>query len=141
MKRIIFPWAVILLVISMALVSYAKMEKIVISKGDLPDLKGKWKGSRFVDMSGGRNTDLEIINDSLPVQGKFTFYDVLMGSQSGQQTAITDLKGWINDQGNLLFKGPNIEVELSLYKDDGKMKLEGNFFSQGAKGTMSFKKK
>ncbi len=41
MKRIFFPWGVILLVISMALVSYAKWEKIAISKGNLAELKGE----------------------------------------------------------------------------------------------------
>jgi hypothetical protein len=40
----------------------------------------------------------------------------------------------------LLITGSNIEVELSLYKDDGKKKLEGNFFWTGKKGTMSFTK-
>jgi hypothetical protein len=47
MKRIIFPWGVILLIISMALMSYAKMGKIAISEGNLLDLKGKWTGSRI----------------------------------------------------------------------------------------------
>jgi hypothetical protein len=50
-------------------------------------------------------------------------------------------KGKINDQGNLLIIGSNIEVELSLYKDDGETKLDGNFSLGGARGTMSFKKK
>lgn len=141
MKRIIFPWGVILLIISMALVSYAKMEKIVISEGNLADLKGKWIGSRIGGSGMRLNTDLEISNDSLPVQGRFIFYDVMRGGRHGE-TQITDFKnGKINDQGNLLIKGSNIEVELSLYKDDDKKKLEGNFFWLGAKGTMSFTKK
>jgi hypothetical protein len=46
-KRIIFPLGVTLLIIFIALVSYAKMEKIAISEGNLPDLKGKWTGSRI----------------------------------------------------------------------------------------------
>jgi hypothetical protein len=41
----------------------------------------------------------------------------------------------------LLIIGSNIEAELSLYEDDGKMKLEGNFSWGGVRGTMSFKKK
>jgi hypothetical protein len=87
------------------------------------------------------NTDLEISNDSLPVQGKFIFYDIMRSGRRGE-TEIRDFNnGKINDQGNLFIKGGNMEVELSLYKDDGKMKLEGNFFWTGAKGTMSFKKK
>jgi hypothetical protein len=86
------------------------------------------------------NTDLEISNDSLPVQDKFIFYDVMRSGRRGE-TEIRDFKnGKINDQGNLLITGSNIEVELSLYKDDGKKKLEGNFFWTGKKGTMSFTK-
>jgi len=139
MKRMIFPWSVILLIISMALVSYAKMEKIAISAGNLADLKGKWVGSRLVGTGTTRNTDLEISNDSLPVQGKITFYDVRRPGKPGT-TVVVDFKGKINDQGNLFITGSNTEVELSLYKDDGKMKLEGDFFWTGVKGTMSFKK-
>jgi hypothetical protein len=141
MKRIIFPWGVILLIISMALVSYAKMEKIAISEGNLPDLKGKWTGSRIGGGGMRLNTDFEISNDSLPVQGRFIFYDVMRSGRRGETQIIDFKNGKINDQGNLLITGSNIEVELSLYKDDGKKKLEGNYFWTGAKGTMSFKKK
>ena len=144
MKRIIFPWGVILLIVSIALVSYAKMEKTAISKDNLADLKGKWIGSRFIGKGSPQNTDLEISNDSLPVQGQFIFYDMRKrGGRGGTSDTVTiDFKkGKINDQGNLLIIGSGIEAELSLYKDDGKVKLEGNFFWTGAKGTMSFKKK
>jgi len=140
MKRIIFPWGVILLIISMALVSYAKMEKIAISESNLADLKGKWIGNRTVGTTVVKNTDLEITNDSLPLECKLTNYDVTFGYRSATTVSV-DFKGRINDQGNLLLKGPEIEVELSLYKDDGKMKLEGNYFWKGVRGTMSLKKK
>jgi hypothetical protein len=141
MRKIVFPWGVILLTISIALVSYAEMEKIAISEGNLADLKGKWTGSRTLGMGIQRNTDFEISNDSLPVQGKFIFYDFMRSGRRGETEIIDFKNGKINDQGNLLIVGSNMEVELSLYKDDGKMKLEGNFFWTGAKGTMSFKKK
>jgi hypothetical protein len=140
MKRIIFPLGVTLLIISMALLSYAKMEKIAISKSNLPDLKGKWTGSRIMGPGTQLNTDLEISNDTLPMQGKFIFYDIQRPGRRGE-TEIKDFQGKINDQGNLVITGSNVEVELSLYKDDGKMKLEGNLFWTGAKGTLSFKKK
>ena len=140
MKRIIFPWGVILLIISIALVSYAKMEKIAVSESNLADLKGKWTGSRTVSTTQVKNTDLEITNDSLPLECKLTNYDVTFGGRSATTVSV-DFKGRINDQGNLLLRGPEIEVELSLYKDDGKMKLEGNYFWKGVRGTMSLKKK
>jgi len=140
MKRIIIPWGVILLIISMALVTYAKMEKVAISKDNLAELKGNWTGDRGVGPGDTRNTDLEIANDTLPVQGKFVFYDV-RGAGGGGKTVTFDFKGKINQQGNLLVVGGNTKIELSLYKDDGKMKLEGNYFWYETKGTMSFKKK
>ena len=140
MKRIIFSGCIILLLVSIVFVGYAEMQKIAISKDNLADLKGKWVGSRSGRTGTSLNTDLEISNDSLPVEGKITFYDVQRPGKA-RTTETTDFKGKINDQGNLFFKGPNNEVELSLYKDDGKMKLEGNFYWFGSKGTMSFKKK
>jgi len=136
----IFSGCILLVLASMVFVSYAEMQKIAISKEKLADLKGKWVGTRTLGPGIDVNTDLEISNDSLPVQCKFTFYNVRKAGKS-DTTEIRDVKGRINDQGNLFVKGPNNEVELSLYKDDGKMKLEGNFFWFGGKGTMSFKKK
>jgi hypothetical protein len=125
----------------MALVSYAKMEKMAISKDNLADLKGNWIGSRSVGPGTQLNTDFEISNDGVPVQGKFIFYDVRRSGRRGETKVIDFKNGKINDQGNLLIVSSNMEAELSLYKDDGQMKLEGDFFWAGVKGTMSFKKK
>ncbi len=141
MRRTALSWGVILLIISLALVSYAKMEKIAISKDNLADLKGNWIGSRMVGPGTRLNTDFEISNDSLPIQGKFIFYDVKRSGKASTTQIIDFKNGKINNEGNLLILGSNIEVDLSLYKDDGKMKLEGNYFWMGVKGTLSFKKK
>jgi len=136
----IFSVGIVLVLASMVFVSYAEMQKVVLSESNLADLKGKWVGSRNTAARMGINTDLEISNDSLPVQGKLTFYNVRKAGGKSDTTEIRDFKGKINDQGNLFFKGPNNELELSLYKDDGKMKLEGNFYWFGSSGAMSFKK-
>jgi hypothetical protein len=136
----IFSGCIILVLASMVFVSYAEMQKIALSQANLADLKGKWVGSRTIGPGTAKNTDLEISNDSLPVQVKLIFYDVKKAGKA-TTTEIKDFKGKINDQGNLFHKGPDNEVELSLYKDDGKMKLEGTFYWFGSKGTMSFKKK
>jgi hypothetical protein len=142
MKKIISLWGVVLLIISMTLVGYAKMEKTAISKGNLAGLKGEWVGTRTIGPGRDLNTDLEILNDTLPVHTKFILYDVEKKGRQRGETLTTEFKsGKINDQGNLLVTGNNIEVELSLFEDDGKKKLEGNFFWKGTKGTMSFKKK
>jgi hypothetical protein len=124
----------------MALVSYAKMEKTAITESNLADLKGIWIGMRTYGGNEQKNTNLIISNDSLPLACKFTFYNVRYGNRPGT-TVPVDFLGKINDQGNLLFEGPEINVELSLYKDDGKMKLEGKYFWTGINGTMWFKKK
>ncbi len=46
MKRLIFSGSIMLLLASMAIVSYAAWQKIAISQSNLADLKGKWVGSR-----------------------------------------------------------------------------------------------
>ena len=140
MKRMIFSVGIVLVLASMVFVSYAEMQKIALSEGNLADLKGKWLGSRDTGGRTGINTDLEIFNDSLPVQGKIIFYNVRKAGGKSDTTETREFKAKINDQGNLFFKGPNNELELSLYKDDGKMKLEGNFYWFGSSGAMSFKK-
>ena len=52
------------------------MEKIAISEGNLAELKGEWIGSRTIGPGTVKNTDLEILNDTLPLQVKLIFYDV-----------------------------------------------------------------
>jgi hypothetical protein len=141
MKRVILPGGVIVLIISLALGCYAKMEKTAISVGNLADLKGKWVGSRTVRMNT-LNTDLEISNDSLPVQGKVIFYQVGRPGVTSMRQIFNFKDGEVNDKGNLLITSSPVELELSLYKDAGKMKLEGDFTSMGGvRGTMSFEKK
>jgi hypothetical protein len=88
------------------------------------------------------NTDLEISNDSLPVQGKVIFYQVGRPGVTSMRQIFNFKDGEVNDKGNLLITSSPVELELSLYKDAGKMKLEGDFTSMGGvRGTMSFEKK
>ena len=143
MKRMIFAGFIMLVLALMVSVSYAEMKKIPLSKDNLADLKGKWTGSRNVPGRMGLDTDLEISSDSLPIDGKLTFYRVRKKGRgaSNEETQIHNIKAKINDQGNLYFKGSNSEMELSLYDDDGKMKLEGKFYWSGANGEMWLKKK
>jgi hypothetical protein len=143
MKRMIFSGAIILVLASMVFVSHAETQKVALSKDNLADLKGEWRGSRDVQGRGGLDTDLEISNDSLPLEVKLTFYRARKKGRgaSAEETQIHNFKAKINDQGNLFFKGSNSELELSLYKDNGSMKLEGNFYWSGSVGTMSLKKK
>ena len=143
MKRIvIFSGCIILVLASIVFMSYGEMQKIAISIANLSGLKGNWVGSRTTGPGESRNTDLEISNDSLPLQCKFTLYDFENIQGRGKtKTLDRDLKGKINEEGNLFVEAGNVTVELSLYDDGGKKKLEGNYFWGGRKGTMSFKKK
>ncbi len=141
MKRMIFSGCIIVLLASVVYVSYGEMQKTSISEANLADLKGKWTGYRSPGAGMMLNTDLEISSEGLPVQGKLTYYDVRRPGQSGTTETIGFKSGKINDNGNLLIMQRNLELELSLYNDGGKLKLEGNFSLPGAKGTMSFKKK
>ncbi len=141
MRRMILPGGIVLVLASMVIVGYAAMEKIAISKNNLADLKGSWTGSRSPKPGTNLNTDLEILNDSLPVQGKLVFYNVK--KRGKDDTEIHELKGGkINDKGNLLFEGrASLKLELSLYKEEGTMKLDGQFFASERSGTISLKKK
>ena len=141
-KMMIFSGCVVLVLTSMVFVSYAEMQKIALSEANLAELKGKWVGSRSLGPGFNFNTDLEIFNDSLPIQGRYILHDVkTQGGRSSTMDVIDFKEGKINDQGNLLITARNIEMELSLYKDDGKLKLEGGFFAPAGRGTLSFKKK
>ena len=142
MKRIVFWGIFIQVFILMGLVSYAAMTREPISKGNLCDLKGKWEGWRTVGVGGSHNarTELEIYNDTLPLKGKFLFEQIKRQDRGGG-TGTMEFKAGKIENGNFYLKAGQNYWELSLHKDDGKMKLEGDFYFRGAKGTMSLKKK
>ena len=141
MKKMIFSGCIIILLASMVFVRCAAMQKIAISEGNVAQLKGKWTGSRRPNPSLTLNTDLEISNDSFPLQGKWIFHEVRIPGKS-DTTDIIDFKGGkINDKGNLLITDSAIKAELSLYKDDGRMWLDGTFSFPGGQGRMSVIKK
>lgn len=145
MKKINIILCCFVFIILMLFVGEGAAQSQPISQSDLPDLKGKWKGERSSPTGGDRpNTDLEITNDTLPIECILTFYDVKSsgtGSRGESRTETRKFKAKINEKGNLYSKWGNFEMELSLYKSGGKMKLEGDFFWGGAKGTISVKKK
>lgn len=141
MKNMIFLGCIIIVLASMVFVSCATMQKIAISEGNLAQLKGKWTGSRSPDPSLTLITDLEISNDSYPVQGKLIFHEARMPGNFDTTNIIDFKEGTITDKGNLLITESAIKAELSLYKDDGKIWLWGSFSFSGKGGTMLLKKK
>jgi hypothetical protein len=139
MKKIVFWGVFIQICILIALVSSASMTREPISEGNLSDLNGKWKGWRTVS-GGNYRTEMEIYNDTLPLKGKFIFYDLQRRKKLGQTVVLEFKQGMIKDNNLYIKEGQNY-FELSLYKDDGKMKLEGDFDSIGINGIITLNKK
>jgi len=143
-KMIFFEWIIIVLA-SLIFVSCSAMRQIAISEDNLTQLKGKWTGSRNPDARSTLNTDLEISNDSFPIQGRWILHGVRMPDNIPTTDIINFQGGTINDRGNLLIINSAIEAELSLYRDGDEMWLWGTFSSQGGGGrgggTMMLKKK
>jgi len=113
------------------------MSREPISEGNLSYLTGKWEGRRYVKGYNFR-TELEIYNDTLPLKGKFIFHEVKR--KTGGTYTVEFMHGMIKDSNFYLKRGQNY-FELSLHKGDGKMKLEGDFFSEGYEGTITLYKK
>jgi len=139
MKRMIFSGCIILVLALMVFVSYAEMQKIAMSEGYLLVLKGKWTGTRSLNLGTNLKTDLEIFSDRFPLNGKLIFYNERKQGQTTQTHAL--IGGEINNKGNLLFGAGVFKVELSLYKDGEKMTLMGKYFTSERSGTISLKKK
>ncbi len=132
----------ILLVALMVLASCATLSKKSITTGDLPALKGKWEGERLItEYSGKLLVQLEINNDTLPLRGKWTFYDVLLSGIRGKTEEGSFNDGQIDKAGNLVIKLPETQFTLTLYKDQDKMKLEGGYYYKTVKGTIKLFKK
>jgi hypothetical protein len=144
MKRMIFSGCIILIFASMVLVSYGAMTREPISTENLPDLKGKWEGWRTPLQRGttqSYRTDLEIYNDTLPLKGKVTFYDVERKDKLGGTIFNKFNTGQINNEGDFVIESGEHTYNLSLYKDKGEMKLEGKYDFRQTRGTISLKKK
>ena len=136
MKRIV--WGVFIqFFILIALASAASMSREPISQSNLSYLTGKWEGKRYVKGNTFR-TEMEIYNDTLPLTGKFIWHEVKR--KTGGTYTWEFMQGMIKD-GKLYVKRGQNYFELSLYKGDGKMKLEGVYFTEGYEGTILLFKK
>lgn len=139
MKKIVFGGVFFQICILIALVSSASMTKEPISEGNLSDLRGKWAGWRTVS-GGNYRTEMEIYNDTLPLKGKFIFYDLQRRKKYGRKFVLKFKQGMIKDNKLCIKEGQN-SFELSLHKGDGKMKLEGGFDAIGVNGIITLNKK
>jgi len=141
MKKAIFLGCIGLLFALISVVSYAAMTKTPISPSDLPALKGKWVGTRIAGTTPGGITELDIENDTPPLQGKLTVHNVIVRGSRGRTVTLEFKNGQIDKQGNLVIKKEKNEFEFSLYEGEGKMKLEGDYYFMGVRGKITLQKK
>jgi len=141
MKKVIFSKWCCLLFTLMVLVSCATVPKKPITKSDLSDLKGKWEGTRTTLGGVTALTDLEIYNDTLPLKGKLMVHNILVRGTTYRTETLEFNNGGINKEGNFMLQHGDNVFELSLYKGEGKMKLEGEYYYRGFRGKLVLYKK
>jgi hypothetical protein len=139
-----------LLFVSVVGMACAPVQKTIITKSDLPTLKGTWSG--WTIFSSAQNnpvlTTLEINNDTVPLQGRITLSNLPQGVASlfpveslsaGNQVAIHFRNGKISDQGTIIGQSGENFLELT-YSAGEKPKFDGWFYYFGARGTLTVTK-
>ena len=101
-----------------------------IASSDLPDLKGRWGGTREIVLNFTRTFSfavLEIDSDTLPVKGKLSLY---IPEYSGNEVRTYPFDdGQIDQSGKLIIDLPETNrMELSFYSAEAKKTLYGSFY-------------
>ena len=142
MKKIVCLIAVVLMIASVAFAA-AK-----ITAKDLAGLKGTWTGTLDFGMvgaqAGSTACTLEILNDTVPVQGKLTLSSVPdfvasgLGIQAGRnEVSLND--GQLTSQGTIFWTGAEKNMfEVSM---GGEKKLNATYWFRTIRGSASLKKK
>ena len=116
----------------MALTSCATVPVKPITQADLPDLKGEWKGFY----------EVENVNVTYPIEMKI-FGEQLNGSwtwhRGNQLPSIGTFSARI-ENGRFISSLGNNQVNLTLRKGEGKMRLEGDWKAGQYQGTMYLNK-
>lgn len=115
--------------------------KVTMSPNDLSLLKGKWEGSRDITFDRLRSvdfTEMEIFNDSIPLKGK-----MVIAFQGGSDTRRYSFEnGFIDANGNLSIELTEfIKINLSLYREGNKIKLDGSYKHKENMGKLTLYKK
>ncbi len=141
MKKIFCLIAVVLMLASVAFAAK-------ITTKDLAGLKGTWVGSLDFGMVGGQGGSspctLEILNDTVPVQGKLTLSNVpnFVASGLGIQAGKNEMNlndGQITSQGTIFWTGAEKNMfEVSM---GGEKKLNAPYWFRTIRGSASLKKK
>ncbi len=150
MKKRVCLVGIGLLLVSMVLLSCAPV-KTVITKSNLPTLRGTWEGWTTFSSFEGKPvlTTMEINNDTVPIKGKIFLYnlpqkiaDIFPGValSAGNNITMDFANGEISDQGTLIGRSGKNFLELTLLAGE-KMKMSGWFYYYGTKGTVELTKK
>ena len=127
------------------------VKRTVITNSNLSSLKGTWEGWTSFGIGQFRPvlTWVEIVNGSVPIQGKITFNHLPepvalvfpADAKSADNTITVDFNnGMISNQGTIIDQSGKNIFELTHY-DGKKPKLEGWFYYWSVKGTFSVTKK
>ena len=104
-----------------------------LTKNDIPELVGKWKGDYYcVTHSNSQISELRILNENL--EGEITF------NTNNREKTTHSFAGQIKDEKLVIGWEKDRWVKLALYKGNGKIKLKGNFEWRDCRGTLSFHK-
>lgn len=121
----------------------ATVPKKPIASSDLPDLKGKWEGTRELLLGFTRTfayVEMEIYNDTLPVKGKVVVYVREYSGTEPRTYSFDD--GVIDSEGNLIIRLPEENLmKVSFYSGEGKKTLYGNWSHKAQPGTIVLHKK
>ncbi len=151
MKKRIFLVGTGLLLVSVALLSCAPVQKTMITKNNLSILRGSWQGwTSFSTVSATPVlTSMDINNDTVPLMGKMVLFNlpqpianIFPGAAlpAGNNVTIDFANGEISSEGTFVNHGGKNFIELTLFAGE-KPKLNGWFYYYGVKGTMELTKK
>ena len=151
MKKVFCLVSIGLFFVSMVMMSCAPGQKTIITKSNLPTLKGNWEGWTTPDSSQASSirTTLEIYNDTIPLQGKITLINLpepvafalaAEAKTAGNNAIINFGNGMISSQGTLIVQSGQDFLEFTLFVGE-KMKMHGWFYYYGFRGTVDLTKK
>jgi hypothetical protein len=153
MKKRVCYGSIVLFVVAVLSVSWmcfaprvdAASRPELMTPKDVSALKGKWVGrTHFENLQGGEVggaevTELEIYNDTLPLEGKITFLVLprrvwtdlpmsVQGGPTGQGAVVPFKKGKLSNKGAFMLISGENSLTLYLYNEGGKQRLVGTVF-------------
>jgi hypothetical protein len=151
MKKVICLVGIGVLLVLIAFVSCAPIQKTIITKNNLSSLKGTWEGWTVFSTFQANPvlTTMEIENNTVPIKGKINLFNLPqkvadnfpgVPLSAGNNITIDFANGEISDQGTLIGQTGKNFLELTLLAGE-KMKMNGWFYYYGSKGTVELTKK